>query len=70
MRLATTTYAPRHSVLNDLASSVIKVVLSFSDGINRLADAHDARQRFAHLDERQLADIGLTPADRDFRINR
>ena len=69
MRLATQSFAPRASLLGEITSSVVKMVLSFSDRAQRIADAHDARQRFAHLPNRHLNDIGLTDADRDYRLN-
>lgn len=53
-----------------MASSIVKMMLSFSDRANRYADAHAARARFANLKSRHLADIGLTSADRDYRITR
>ncbi len=55
---------------SQMAASIVKMMLSFSDRANRYADAHAARARFANLQGRQLADIGLTSADRDYRISR
>ncbi len=55
---------------SSMASSIVKMMLSFSDRANRYADAHAARARFANLKSRHLADIGLTSADRDYRITR
>ena len=55
---------------SQMATSIVKMMLSFSDRANRYADAHAARARFATLQSRQLADIGLTRADRDYLIIR
>jgi len=70
MRLATTSFAPSPSLIGELTASVVKIVLSFSDHAHRIADAHDARTRFAHMGQNHLADIGLTDADRDYRLTR
>ena len=70
MRLATTSYGPTPSLIGELTASVVKIVLSFSDRAHRIADAHDARQRFAHMGQTHLVDIGLTDAERDYRLTR
>jgi len=68
MRLATTGFRHNTSLVQELAVSAVKVLLSFSNKISAIADAHDARERFAHLESRQLEDIGLNTAERDYRI--
>jgi len=70
MRLATSSYAPAPSLIGEIAASVVKIVLSFSDHAHRIADAHDARTRFAYMGQSHLADICLTDADRDYRLSR
>lgn len=52
------------------SSSLVKIVLRFSDRAGRIADAHDAAARFSSMRGRQLADIGLSSADRDYAIRR
>ena len=46
------------------------MMLRFSDRAGRIADAHDAHARFSAMRGRQLADIGLSNADRDYSIRR
>ena len=68
MRHLIVTMSHRDHSSYDLTGLVVKFLLSISTHIKHLADAHDARERFAHLDAHQLADIGLTASDRDFRL--
>ena len=70
MRLSTTSFPQDPSLIGELTASVVKLVLSFSDRAHRIADAHDARTRFAHMGQSHLADIGLTDADRAYRLTR
>jgi len=58
--------AARHPTLDLLGEAVRRVLYTFGLWRKRVRE----RNELAGLDERSLADIGLTPGDRDFLVNK